>query len=766
MKTILLTFLLSIYALNILAGGTNWTRQPFNDKLFVQNKGQYGSVKSATGATVLFGCDNVSHEYYFTNKSFICAFTKTTYKPMKEEKHTGKKDMEEEKREMIARINVQQDQIELEFIGANANATIEGQNISAAYYNYANGITHASGFNKLVYRNIYNNIDIEVLFHAQKGIKYNILAHAGSNTNDVKIKYHNVKELHLDENKNIFAQNRFANITDHAPVTYYASNENEKIATVFELSKDNIVSFKLTNPIITKDIVIDPWIVTTGLPSADAYDVKRDSTGNLYIQGLQGIQKYSPSGILLWTYTFVDDYTYVGDIEVDKVGNVYRTNGCCNGKREKLDPTGTVVWSVAGGYEQWRLSFDPCKQYLYVGGVGLDGGGNLAKLNVNTGALTNGVTAGFETRSITTDIDANLYSMHLGNITRMSPTPSIIADVPDGYGTFIENGEGYIAGGFIGYNGIIVGFDDIYLSDGVTLNKRNKANLGTVTATGTIPSGSSHNCSGIAVDRCDNVYAGSMNGIYKFDNTFAPVTSVTTPGAVYDLLFFKQGVVYACGAGFVGSFDLGGCNTVYTPYIITTTSVASCGGQSTGSINLSLSNGLPTYYFNWNTTPPQTTASVDSLAAGTYICDIIDRYCYKTKHTVVVPASLNPIPNFSANEPCVDAGLTQLTDLSTNTNQWKWVFPSTANILTASIQNPTIQLNVASVDSVKLITTSVDGCVDSITKAIIVHPKPTANFSIINACAGANTTFNDASMLTNPVGINDNITSYQWTYDV
>ncbi len=765
----ILLFIASIFisiSLDAFAGGTNWVRKPFNDKLFVQNKGQYTTIKSATDAPVVFGCDNVTNAYYFTPKSFICAFTKTTYKPMEEEKH-GKKDMEEEKREMLARIKVQKDQLELEFLGANANATVEGQNISEAYYNYANGITHANGYNKLVYRNIYNNIDIEVLFHTEKGLKYNILARAGSNINDIKIKYHNAKSLVLDKDKNIVAKNTIANLIDYAPVVYYTDNEYEKINATYTLNKNNVVNFTLDNVNAARNITIDPWIVTAGIPNNDAYDIKRDTTGNVYIQGKQGIQKYSTSGTLLWTYNFVDDYTYAGDIEVDKVGNVYRTNGCCNGRREKLDANGTVVWSVSGGYEQWRLSFDPCKQYLFVGGVGLEGGGNLAKLDINTGALSNGITAGFETRSITTDIDASLYSMHLGNITHMSPTPAIIDDVPDGYSTFSEYGENYITGGFIGYNGIIVGFDDIYLSDGLTLNKRGKTTLGTVSATGTIPSGSSHNCSGLGVDRCDNVYAGSMNGIYKFDNTFAQITSVTTPGAVYDLLFFKQGVVYACGADFVGSFDLGGCTTTYTPYTITTTSTASCGGQNTGTINLTLSDGLPTYYFKWNTVPPQTTASIDSLASGTYTCNIIDRYCYETNHIVNVPASPNPVPNFSFNEPCENSTpkSTQFTDLSTNTTQWKWIFPTNANVLSSTLQSPSITVGLAGIYPVKLITTSTDGCIDSIIKNITIHPKPTAKFGILNACANQSTVFTDVSTLTNPAGITDNITSYQWDYE-
>lgn len=90
--------------------------------------------------------------------------------------------------------------------------------------------------------------------------------------------------------------------------------------------------------------------------------------------------------------------------------------------------------------------------------------------------------------------------------------------------------------------------------------------------------------------------------------------------------------------------------------------------------------------------------------------------------------------NFQDTSKAVSGGLTSL-----------WQF---GNGDTSILINPNITYNTANVYSVKLISTSNNGCKDSITKTITVNPKPNVGFTINNSTqclTGNNFVFNDTS---------------------
>lgn len=86
--------------------------------------------------------------------------------------------------------------------------------------------------------------------------------------------------------------------------------------------------------------------------------------------------------------------------------------------------------------------------------------------------------------------------------------------------------------------------------------------------------------------------------------------------------------------------------TIGSPTAVTTSSVnttdPTCfnGANGAAAVTPTGGNGLP-YTFNWNTTPPKTTASVTGLAAGTYIVTITDNSGCTGTATVIIN---NPDP--------------------------------------------------------------------------------------------------------------------------
>ncbi len=122
-----------------------------------------------------------------------------------------------------------------------------------------------------------------------------------------------------------------------------------------------------------------------------------------------------------------------------------------------------------------------------------------------------------------------------------------------------------------------------------------------------------------------------------------------------------------------------------------------------------------------------------------------------------------PNSDFTPLEACAFSPV-QFTDLTTDNYQiheWLWNFNdaySTQN--TSSLQNPIHSFDNIGNYQIKLISKSIFGCTDSITKSLIVKPTVLSDFSFSNSCFGTPTWFNNTSITNqwNP------IMKYKWEY--
>jgi gliding motility-associated-like protein len=134
-------------------------------------------------------------------------------------------------------------------------------------------------------------------------------------------------------------------------------------------------------------------------------------------------------------------------------------------------------------------------------------------------------------------------------------------------------------------------------------------------------------------------------------------------------------------------------------------------------------------------------------------------YGCKDSLTTVVPVYPIPVPRFSATSVCRDLP-TAFTDSSTiplgSITGWDWNF---GDGNTSTAQHPTHTYAAAGTYSVKLILTSALGCQDSLTKNIVVHPRPVPAFGAPAACLGFNNNFTDSSTI--PTGT---ITGWTWSF--
>jgi gliding motility-associated-like protein len=132
--------------------------------------------------------------------------------------------------------------------------------------------------------------------------------------------------------------------------------------------------------------------------------------------------------------------------------------------------------------------------------------------------------------------------------------------------------------------------------------------------------------------------------------------------------------------------------------------------------------------------------------------------------TLQTSLTVFPMPRakFGFNNVCLNQP-TNFSDSSTVASgsiaSWSWNFGDSPYL--GVVQNPTHTYANPGTYPVTLIVTSSNGCKDTITKNVVVHPLPVAQFSRTNVCDGTAVQFNDLSTILTT----DTIEHHIWNLD-
>ncbi len=608
-------------------------------KVFIKNYGQFSDKIKNVNPSVEYAAEYNGAQIYFTRAGITYRYDKYIFETeIEKEENPGKEEKKEPKLKTFS--------FSLEWIGSNPDAQILAQDVVPEYFLYPAGDQktniRAEGFKKITYKNLYPNVDVEYTIHEKGGLKYSLFLKPGADPSKIKFRYKNDSKSFLDDAGNLHVVTDKGDLIDHAPTLSYR-NDGQFVKTNFTISK-GVVGINIENYDSSQLLVIDPWTVNPGLPGTNrGYDVARDAAGNIYVLGGSAgnyeLRKFTSTGGLLWTYNASTTIGfYYGDFAVDYSTNIYISSGCCTGLIVKLDPAGNVKWTHPYNtqfYEVWRLAFDCNYNYLIAGGGPYNYSVNqyqIASIDTATGNFVNPDSVGMksELRSIAIDPVGSTYGLYVSPAGAPSTTTNyMIATTGPLFNQTYNVGSNYTmdeqfntqytgTSGFAGFNGIAINGSYAYTTDGSRLYKRDLTN-GAQLATVVLPGGSQDFNSGIMLDGCGNVYAGSGNGIYKFDPNLALITSVTTP-IVYDLCMGDNNEIIASGDGFLGSYALNACQP---KLIMNPSSTPSCGGQTNGTASVSVTGGTGPYTYSWKPVGG-TTSSISNLAPGTYTVIITD----------------------------------------------------------------------------------------------------------------------------------------------
>lgn len=222
--------------------------------------------------------------------------------------------------------------VDLEFVNANIGIKIYASNKNPGILQYLSKQDptksySASTFQKVVYENVFNGIDLECFSgEGETAFKYNFIVHPGANPANIQLVAKGANSCKTNSNGELILMAGKEAIKERIPESYLlSSGESEKKEVkVNYVVKKNRIGFELEAYDYTKTLVIDPLVWSTyygGSGAEQLFDMQSDQDSNIYIVGstsspniattgahqisLAGSQdvfmaKFTKNGILVW----------------------------------------------------------------------------------------------------------------------------------------------------------------------------------------------------------------------------------------------------------------------------------------------------------------------------------------------------------------------------------------------------------------------------------------------------------------------------------
>ncbi|NCA77984.1 MAG: hypothetical protein EOM90_16785, partial [Alphaproteobacteria bacterium] len=325
-------------------------------------------------------------------------------------------------------ISIRFNRIDFDFFASNKKPQIFPSQLSVEKYNYYTARTPYKGIRdirsckKILYKNLYNKIDLEFFVDDTGSFKYNLVLYPGSNISSILIKVKGADNFEIIDGTIVF-HTSLGSIKEFIPESYYQIGD-EKIylkANFVKKSEDLIgIETKSCIPQGAK-FVIDPipireWGTYYGGNGIDEMGVcGLDENNNIYLAGdtystnniatagaFQGtyagsrdafLAKFSPSGSLIWG-------TYYGGANQDNFNSLFIKSGkiVLTGYTNSISNIATPgafqtsLGSLNG--DAMLIQFDTSGNRIwgtYLGGEGMDQG-NACYVNGNEDIYFTGFT--------------------------------------------------------------------------------------------------------------------------------------------------------------------------------------------------------------------------------------------------------------------------------------------------------------------------------------------------------------------------------------
>lgn len=251
---------------------------------------------------------------------------------------------------------------DMRFLNSSSDVKVSGIDEQETKFDYylahcPDGILSAMSYSKILYSNIYPNVDLEFYYDGSK-LKYNFIVRRGGNVEDIKIAWDGVENLKLSEAGVTFDAGEF-NFVDMLPVS---SCNDANVETKY-IVEDNIVKFSVDDYNREGTLVIDPGITWTSHLEYNGYgtwgDIVHNSNGSIFY--------YADWE---WSPTAADVANYLSSASSN---NHYGTAGGHDIIISKFKLSGDLIWVCQYGGDgaddiDGAVMYDEINERLYVAG--------------------------------------------------------------------------------------------------------------------------------------------------------------------------------------------------------------------------------------------------------------------------------------------------------------------------------------------------------------------------------------------------------------
>ncbi len=254
--------------------------EPQNTIKFTENKNQWGS-------NVLFRAQLDGGLLFLEKNSFTYNFYDS--ETLRKNHVQKEKDLNKQKYEPI-----RSHAFRVTYAGANENPQVEKKQITPDYCNFFIGndknkwANNVKNYKELVYKNIYNGIDLQLL-GIQNSMKYNFIVAPQANAGEIKLVYDGIEKIYLEKGA-LKIKTSINEIHEQKPYAYqWIKSKRVEVACEFVL-KNNQLTFNFPNGYDKGyELVIDPILVfacSSGSTSDNfGMTATYDAVGNLYAGG-------------------------------------------------------------------------------------------------------------------------------------------------------------------------------------------------------------------------------------------------------------------------------------------------------------------------------------------------------------------------------------------------------------------------------------------------------------------------------------------------
>jgi hypothetical protein len=420
---------------NVPAGEKALALQQVMPLSFIENKGQLVDAAGKARPDILFTAASGNAQLFLSSTGIHYQFSRIVYP----EGYTLSFDPDDaaERSALLSRTKVQAHRFTLQLAGANPNAVIRREHKSITQHNYylathPEGITHVAGYEKIVYKNVYPQIDWVVYSHG-KNLKYDFVVHPGGDPAQIKLDIRDAGSVRITDQGELLITTSLGEIREKAPQSYA---DGRAVPSRFVQNNDGTIGFDVA-AVPGGTLVIDPvvmWATYYGGTDYDnAQDCNVDAAGNVYVTGYTmsagniatsgGFQtipgggfdaflaRFDASGTLLWaTYYGGSGEDYAFSCASDNNDNVFITgittstsNFASGGFQNTVFSTSPEVaflvkFNAVSGTRLWATYYGPpaaTPEYaiLAAGGgqVCTDAGGNVYMVGYTTAS---GISSG------------------------------------------------------------------------------------------------------------------------------------------------------------------------------------------------------------------------------------------------------------------------------------------------------------------------------------------------------------------------------------